>query len=113
MSSSEGSANRGGSVIQRSASALSVGIGYGLVCGHDGAKPNMLDFGAKLGTNVGLVLADRTLGDVDDLGLAQVMHRSERSDRRRQLFAVAGQQALHLGTERLLLQRTKPGPFMA
>ena len=72
----------------------------------------MLDFRSKLGTHVGLVLPDRTLSDVDDLGLAQVMHRSKRSDGRCQLLAITRQQALHLGTERILLQCAKPGPFM-
>ena len=51
-----------------------------------------------------------TFSDVDDLGLAQVMHRSKRSDRRPQLLAIACQQALHLGTERTLLQFSGPGP---
>jgi hypothetical protein len=99
--------NAAASVIQRFG-CLSVGIGYGLVRGHDRVKPNMLDFRSELGTNVGLVLPDGTFSDVDDPA-SRVMHRSKRSDR--QLLVIACQQAPNWEPRGSCCMR-KPGPFV-
>ena len=70
-------------------------------------ETDLLDLRAELGLDLGGVLTGQAGGDVEDLGLAQVVDRPERPDRRRQLLAVAGEHAVQQRAFRLLLHRAE------